>query len=161
MTTAGLLLSGIAVAYLAGNQRANRVTAARTRLALVRGDLAAAVGVALLWAITPNLAVTVALFCAAAYVAAARTLWGTSYGFVIAGERKLEAGALRAVATQLGYLIGSSLGGLALATGGYEVMGVVFAGLFAAAAVPHVCLSARRCAGRPRLSLHAAPARGI
>jgi predicted MFS family arabinose efflux permease len=155
---AGVLLAVIAVAYLVGNQRAHRVAPTRTRRALVRGDIAAAAGIALLWAFTPNLAVTFVLFCAAAYAAAARTLWGTSYGFLVAGERKLEAGALRAVATQLGYLIGSLLGGVALATGGYELMGVVFAGLFAAAALPHVCLTARRCPGRSRLSLHAAPA---
>ena len=153
---AGVLLALVAVAYLAGNQLAQRVDRGRTRRALVRGDLAAAAGVGLLWAATPNLATTVLLFCAAAYAAAARTLWGTSYGFVVAGERKLEAGALRAVATQLGYLIGSLLGGIALATGGYDLMGLVFAGLFAAAALPHLCLSASRCAGRGRLSLREA-----
>jgi MFS transporter, DHA1 family, inner membrane transport protein len=154
---AGLLLALIAVAYLAGNQRAHRVEGSRMRRSLVRGDLAAAAGVGLLWAVTPNLVTTVALFCVAAYAAAARTLWGTSYGFVVAGERKLEAGAMRAVATQLGYLTGSVLGGIALATGGYEAMGLVFAGLFGAAALPHLCLSARRCAGRRRLSLHEVP----
>jgi predicted MFS family arabinose efflux permease len=154
---AGALLALIAVAYLAGNQRAQRVERGRTRRALVRGDIAAAAGVGLLWIATPTLAVTVVLFCVAAYAAAARTLWGTSYGFVVAGERKLEAGAMRAVTTQLGYLVGSLLGGIALATGGYDLMGLVFAGLFAAAALPHMCLSAKRCAGRGRLSLHELP----
>jgi DHA1 family inner membrane transport protein len=154
---AGILLALIAVAYLAGNQLAQRVDRSRTRRALVRGDVAAAAGVGLLWIATPTLALTVVLFCVAAYAAAARTLWGTSYGFVVAGDRKLEAGAMRAVTTQVGYLVGSLLGGVALATGGYDLMGLVFAGLFATAALPHLCLSARRCAGRGRLSLHDVP----
>jgi predicted MFS family arabinose efflux permease len=157
-TLAGALLALIAVAYLAGNQWAQRLGSAHARRALIYGDLAAAAAIALLWAVTPSLALTVALFGVAASAAAARTLWGTSYGFLLAGERKLEAGALRAVATQLGYLIGSGLGGVALATGGYPLMGVVFACLFAAAALPHVCLPARRCAGRGRLTAHTAPA---
>jgi MFS transporter, DHA1 family, inner membrane transport protein len=155
---AGVLLALIAVAYLAGNQRAQRVAVGRTRRALVRGDIAAAAAVALLWAVTPSLVTTVVFFCVAAYAAAARTLWGTSYGFVVAGERKLEAGALRAVTTQLGYLFGSLLGGVALAMGGYRLMGLVFAALFAAAAVPHLCLTARRCAGRGRLTAQPVPA---
>jgi DHA1 family inner membrane transport protein len=155
---AGVLLALIAVAYLAGNQRAPRVEVGRTHRALVRGDIAAAAGVALLWAVRPSLVTTVLFFCVAAYAAAARTLWGTSYGFVVAGERKLEAGAVRAVANQLGYLIGSALGGVALATGGYALMGLVFAGLFAAAALPHVCLTRNRCTGRGRLSLEAVAA---
>jgi DHA1 family inner membrane transport protein len=157
-TAAGALLALVAVAYLAGNQRAPRVEPGRTHRALVRGDVAAAVAVALLWAVTPNLITTVLFFSVAAYAAAARTLWGTSYGFVVAGERKLEAGAARAVTNQLGYLVGSALGGAALATGGYALMGLVFAALFAAAALPHVCLTRRRCAGRGRLSVDAVAA---
>lgn len=149
----GILLSLVAVAYLAGNQLAGRRTGPNLRRALVRADLGAGVGVLLLWAVAPTIAVTVVIFCAAASAAAARTLWGTSYGFVIAGERKLEAGAVRAVATQLGYLIGSLLGGLALAVGGYALMGPVFAALFAAAALPHLCLTARACQGTRRLGL--------
>jgi predicted MFS family arabinose efflux permease len=134
----GVLLAVVAVAYLVGNQRAHRVPTDRTRRALAGGDLAAAAAVALLWAVRPNLAVTVALFCAAAYAAAARTLWATAYGFVVAREQELEAGAVRAVAQQLGYVLGSLLGGLALATGGYTLMGAVFGGLFFAAALPHL-----------------------
>jgi MFS transporter, DHA1 family, inner membrane transport protein len=152
---AGVLLAFVAIAYLLGNQRAQRVETRYTRRALVRGNLAAAAGVALLWAVTPNLATTVALFFAAAYAAAARSLWGATYGFVVARERKLEAGALRAVATQLGYLLGSVLGGVALATGGYAVMGLVFAALFVASALPHLRLAAARRASGGRLALRA------
>jgi DHA1 family inner membrane transport protein len=154
---AGVLLALVAVAYLIGNQRAHRIELVHTRRALVRADVAAAAGVGLLWAFTPHVGVTVAVFSAAAYAAASRMLWGTSYGFIVAGERKLEAGALRALTSQLGYLIGSLLGGIALAMGGYPLMGVVFAALFAAAVVPHLCVTARRCAGRGRLSLHGIP----
>jgi predicted MFS family arabinose efflux permease len=152
----GFLLSLVAVAYLAGNQFAGRRTGANLRRALVRADLGAGVGVLLLWTVAPTIALTAVLFCAAATAAAARTLWGTSYGFLVSGERKLEAGAVRAVAMQLGYLTGSLLGGAALAIGGYALMGPVFAALFAAAALPHLCLTARACHGTRRLSLQPA-----
>jgi len=152
----GILLAVVAVSYLAGNQLASRLSGTNLRLALVRADLAAAAGVLLLWAVTPSIAITVVVFAATAYAAAARTLWGTSYGFAVAGERKLEAGAVRAVASQLGYLLGSLLGGLALWTGGYALMGVVFAALFAGAALPHVCVTGRACRGHRRLSVQPA-----
>ena len=48
---------------------------------------------------------------------------------------------LRAAALQFGYLVGSGVGGIALALSGYAALGLVLALLFAAAAVPHLVLS--------------------
>jgi hypothetical protein len=62
--------------------------------------------------------------------------------------RRPEVGALRAVATRLGYLLGALLGGVALATGDHAPVGAVFAGLFGVAARPHLCVTRRRCTGR-------------
>jgi predicted MFS family arabinose efflux permease len=44
---------------------------------------------------------------------------------------------IRTAANQFGYLLGSALGGLALATGGYPALGVTFGVLFLLSAVPH------------------------
>ena len=46
--------------------------------------------------------------------------------------------AIRAAATQFGYLTGAALGGLALHYGGYAALGVTFACLYLLATLPHV-----------------------
>lgn len=148
--TTGLALAGVAVAYLAGNQFAGRADPTRARRAMLEASGAAAVAVALTWALTPPVGVTLLLFAAAAFVAAARTVAGTVYGFQISGSLGREVGSIRAATTQLGYLIGSLLGGLALALGGFSALGVVFGGLFLASTAPYLCLR-RTC--RTRLAL--------
>ena len=74
---------------------------------------------------------------------------GTTYGFAIGGERKLEVGAARAVLTHVGYLAGSLLGGVALATGGHPAVGVAFGLLFLAAAAPYLATWRAPCETRP------------
>jgi len=44
---------------------------------------------------------------------------------------------IRTAATQFGYLLGSALGGIALAAGGYAALGAAFGVMFLLAAVPH------------------------
>ena len=56
--------------------------------------------------------------------------------------------SLRAAATQFGYLVGAGLGGLALAAGGYSLLGGVLAILFVLAVVPH--LASIAAVRRPR-----------
>jgi hypothetical protein len=101
--------------------------------------------VALTWVITPNAFVTLALFSFAAVVVAVRTVVGTTYGFVLAGERKLEIGAARAAITHAGYLAGSLVGGAALAAGGHAAIGVAFGLLFLGAGAPYLSEWASRC----------------
>lgn len=134
----GIALALIAVGYLAGNQWAGRARPDRARRAMLEGSLAAAAAVGLTWIVTPTFGVTLALFAAAAFVAASRTVAGTVYGFQVAGDRGREVGAIRAVTTQAGYLIGSLIGGIALAAGGFALLGVAFGGLFLASVLPHV-----------------------
>jgi predicted MFS family arabinose efflux permease len=105
----------------------------------------AAAAVALTWVITPNVLVTLALFSFAAVVVAARTVVGTAYGFVLAGDRKLEVGAARAAITHAGYLAGSFVGGAALAAGGHAAIGVAFGLLFLAASAPYLSALAAHC----------------
>jgi predicted MFS family arabinose efflux permease len=47
---------------------------------------------------------------------------------------------IRASANQFGYLVGAAAGGIALVLGGYSLLGVVFAGFLAVAAVLYFLL---------------------
>ena len=144
----GLMLAIVALAYLGGNALGGRMRHDCLRRALARGNVAAAASVALTWLITPNALVTLALFSFAAAVVGARTVVGTTYGFVLAGERKLEIGAARAAITHAGYLAGSFVGGAALAAGGPSAIGVAFGLLFLGATAPHLSAWTERCAAR-------------
>lgn len=142
-TTTGIVLAVIASAYLAGNQWAGRSQRTVGRRVLIEGSLIAAAAVGVTWLFAPGVAVTVLLFATASAVVAARTVSGTVHGFAVAGERGREVGAVRAVTSQIAYLIGSLAGGLALAIGGFGLLAVAFGGLLLVSALPHLCL------GRP------------
>ncbi|MCZ7588234.1 MAG: MFS transporter [Gaiella sp.] len=150
----GIALGGIAVAYLLANQRAGRMAAEGARRSMLACSVGAAVAVALNWGVTAGVAVTFVFFSLAAVMAATRTVSGTVYGFAVAGELGREVGVVRAVTTQLGYLIGSLVGGIAFALGGFAGLGVVFGALFVASTLPYVSV---RFARRP-LVLHPAAA---
>jgi predicted MFS family arabinose efflux permease len=151
--TTGLALAFVAAAYLAGNQLAGRAHPSRARRAMLEGSVGASVAVALTWALTPPVGVTLLLFAAAAFVAATRTVAGTVYGFQVSGDLGREVGSIRAATTQVGYLVGSLLGGVALAVDGFSALAVVFGGLFLASMLPYVCVR-RTC--RTRLALEPA-----
>ena len=138
--TTGLALAGVAAAYLAGNQLAGRADASRAKRAMLDGSVGASIAVALTWALTPPVGVTLLLFAAAAFVAATRTVAGTVYGFQVSGALGREVGSIRAATTQVGYLVGSLLGGLALTIGGFSALAVVFGGLFLASTLPYICI---------------------
>jgi MFS transporter, DHA1 family, inner membrane transport protein len=149
--TTGLALAGVAAAFLAGNQLAGRADPSRARRAMLEGSVGASVLVALTWALAPSVGITLLLFAAAAFVAATRTVAGTVYGFQVSGNLGREVGSIRAATNQVGYLVGSVLGGLALAVGGFSALAVVFGGLFLASTLPYLCL---RQTCRTRLALH-------
>jgi MFS transporter, DHA1 family, inner membrane transport protein len=138
-----VVLAAVAAAYLAGNRWGGRVRPTSARRAMLLQSAGAAAAVALTWAVTWALALSVVLFAATAVLTAARTVSGTVYGFSVAGEHGREVGAVRAATTQAGYLIGSLVGGLAIAVGGFDLLSVAFGGLFLASMLPYVCL------GRP------------
>ena len=142
MSTAatGVALAGVAVAYLVGNRRAGGGTSERARRAMLEGSVAAAAVVALMWAFTPAVAVTLVLFAISGAVVAGRTVAGTVYGFEVAGDMGRNVGTTRAVTTQLGYLIGSLVGGAAIAVGGFGLLGLALGGLFLASTLPYVTL---------------------
>lgn len=149
----GVALAIAAGGFLAGNQWASRSDTTRARRAMLEGTVAAAVAVALMWAIAPSVGVTLVLFAVAAFVTATRTVAGTVYGFSIAGDLGREVGAIRAATSQIGYLVGSLVGGAALSVGGFGALAVAFGVLFLAAALPYVCV---RGTCRSRVALEAA-----
>jgi predicted MFS family arabinose efflux permease len=117
---------------------------------LPRANAAAAGAIAATWIVTPNLFVTLSLFAAASMAVGARTVIGTRYGFVLAGHRNLEVGSARAALTHLGNLVGSALGGGALALGGPSTIGLVFALLLFAAVIPYRSTWFARCVAAAR-----------
>jgi predicted MFS family arabinose efflux permease/L-amino acid N-acyltransferase YncA len=143
-TATGVALAAVAVAYLLGNRRAGHGAPERARWTMLATSLAAAVAVALTWTVTPVVPVTLALFAISGALVATRTVAGTVYGFSVAGDLGREVGTVRAVTTQLGYLVGALAGGAALALAGFAGIGVVMGGLFLASTLPYASLSLAR-----------------
>jgi len=136
--TAGVLLGAAAVAYLPGNLLGRRMIGAHARLLAASVPPIAALLVAVFGALRPSLAFSAATFALLAFVVAARTIAGSALGLEVCEQRRTFAMRVRTAATQFGYLLGSALGGAALAVGGYTALGFAFAAMFALAAVPHV-----------------------
>jgi predicted MFS family arabinose efflux permease len=143
-TATGVALAGVAVSYLVANQRAGRGTQDAGRRVMLACSLGAALAVGLTWGVTPGVAVTLVFFSLAAAMTATRMVAATVYGFTVANDLAREVGVVRAVSTQVGYLIGSLAGGVAYALGGFGGLGVVFGGLFLAATLPYVTVCAAR-----------------
>ena len=133
--TAGAILSVFALAYLAGNVLARRLIDADPERATVALALTVAGSIVLVGAVRPSAAVTTALLCVAGLAGGARTLASTVLVLRIAGSRHVAASGARTAAAHFGYLGGGLGGGLALAAGGYALLGLVLGGLSAAAAL--------------------------
>ena len=136
----GVGLALVAVAYLLGNVWTGRRVASRARRSMLETSLAAGGAVALTWAVTPGIVTTLVLFSIAAVFAASRTVAGTVHGFEVSREHEASVGTIRAATSQLGYLVGSLVGGLALAFGGFDALALAYGGLFLASVVPYLCL---------------------
>lgn len=146
LTLAGTVLALAAGAYVAGNLTFRRFVGHDSGRLLVRLALALAVSVPLFGAVRPGLVVSATLLAVSAFVAGGRTLIANAFGLEVVPECRRAVMAARAAATQLGYFVGSAAGGIALAAGGYEALGLVLGCLFAAAALP---LAAAASRGRP------------
>lgn len=155
-TATGLGLAAVAVAYLAGNQRAGRGSPDLARSTMLATSVAGGAAVALTWAFTPGVAVTLVVFAISGAMVAARTVTATVYGFSVAGNLGREVAAARAVTTQLGYLFGSLAGGAAFALGGFPALAVAFGGLLLASTLPYVSF---RLGRRPVVATASEPRR--
>ncbi len=135
--TAGVLLGAAAVAYLPGNLMARRHVEGSARRLLATVPPIAALLVVLFGAYRPGLAFSAVALAVLAFFSAARTIAGSALGLELRPERRVFAMRIRTAANQFGYLLGSALGGIALAAGGYGALGVTFGVLFLLSALPH------------------------
>src|SRR6185436_450540 len=92
--------------------------------------LSAAAAVAVLYTVRLSVWFTVAAFAALSFIAGGRTLAGSARGLGLAPEVRLGVTGVRTAALQSGYFVGAALGGIALASGGYSLVGAAFAVLF-------------------------------
>jgi predicted MFS family arabinose efflux permease len=134
----GVALGVGALVYVPGNLLFRRWVDGHGRLLLVALALSAAATVALLGAVRPSVWFSVAAFSLLCFIAGGRTLAGSARGLGLAPELRLGVTGVRAAAIQAGYFVGAALGGVALAVGGYATLGLAFAALFVAAALPHL-----------------------
>jgi predicted MFS family arabinose efflux permease len=133
-----LLLAAGATTYFAGTFAIRRRLDGNLQLLLPVLALALAGGVLAFGTIRTGPATSTALFAVLVLLAGARGIAGGAFGLSAAPAEKVSIGSIRSGATQLGYLVGASGGGLALQLGGYSAVGVVLALFFAAAAVPYL-----------------------
>jgi DHA1 family inner membrane transport protein len=140
----GIGLALVAAAYLLGNVWSGRLDPRRARRSMLETTAAAGAAVGLVWAVTPDVVTTLVLFSVAGFVAAARTVSGTVYGFDVSRGQESSVGVIRAATTQIGYLLGSLAGGVALAIGGFDALALAYGGLFLAALTPYICMR-REC----------------
>ena len=141
---AGLLLGLMFLAYFPGSLLFRRfIDRAARRLIVVLG-LSAGVVAALIGAARPGLWLTMPLLATYVFLNSGRTLAGSALGLDVAPGRSVTAMGMRASATQVGYLVGAGLGGLALHFGGYAAAGATFAALYVLAVVPHAILALGR-----------------
>lgn len=140
----GALLGIVFIAYFPGTILFRRWVDRLAQRLLVGLALAGAVVAALIGVLRPAAWVSVVLLAAYVFVNSGRTISGSAFGLDAAPDKAVAAMGLRASATQLGYLVGSALGGIALHFGGYPVLGATFAALYVLAVVPHVLLALRR-----------------
>jgi len=133
----GIALGFGALVYLPGNLFFRRFLGKHEPELLVLLPLAAAVIVGVLGVVRPSAWFSLGVFSALSFVAGGRTLAGSARGLELAPDLRLGVTGVRTAALQLGYFVGAAAGGIALAAGGYPALGLTFAGLFVAAAVPH------------------------
>jgi predicted MFS family arabinose efflux permease len=140
----------MATAMLPGTFTARRRTAHAT-LPLLAG-LTAFQGAAVLTlgALRVGVAVTLALLAVMAFVNGRRSMFASALGMDTAPEDRVAVMSMRAAANQLGYLLGATVGGLALALGGFLALGAALAALFLAAALIHFPAFIPRPAAIPR-----------
>jgi predicted MFS family arabinose efflux permease len=134
----GLLLGAAALAALPGNLLARPWLARQARELLVLLGVAAALLTVLFGTVRPGVATSTAIMALLVLVACTRTVAGSALALQSAGERRLAAMGVRAATAQFGYLLGAAVGGAALAAGGYELLAISLAALFALGTVPHL-----------------------
>jgi predicted MFS family arabinose efflux permease len=148
----GVLLGAAALGALPGNMLARPWLARRARELLVVLGAAAAALTVVFGTVRPGAAVSTAILALAVLVASTRTVAGSALALQAAAKRRTAAMGIRAATGQFGYLLGAAVGGAALAAGGYQLLVVSLAALFALGTVPHVTAILSRTRHRRRTS---------
>ena len=143
---AGLLLGAAALGYFPGTLLARRHAERHARTLLIVLGLAAAAGTALLGLVRPSPAASLVLFAVCMAAIGGRTIAGSAFGLDAAPDQRVAVMSVRAAAVQFGYLLGAASGGVALAAGGYGLLGATLGVLFLLGVAPHLRPPAR-CAG--------------
>jgi len=86
----------------------------------------------------PGAGLSLALLTVMAFLNGWRSMIASGLGMESAPDDKVTVMSMRAAANQFGYLLGAALGGLALAAGGFDTMGLTFSSLFALGALVHL-----------------------
>jgi len=151
----GGVLSGAGAAYVAGNLLSRRLVRHEARRVLVLLAVCLALADALFGIVRPDVATSSALLAGASFAAGARTLVSSAFALAAPPDLRASATSLRASTMQLGYFVGSLLGGAALATADFGGLGAALALCFVAAAAtllrgPSVSRSSARSAALPR-----------
>lgn len=128
--TASAMLPGT---FIARRHAARATPALLTALTAFQGG-----AVLVLGAVRPAAAVTLGVLGTMAFVNGWRSMIASTLGMDTAPEDKIAVMSMRAAANQFGYLLGAAAGGAALALSGFAGLGVVLAGMFAAAGLIHV-----------------------
>jgi predicted MFS family arabinose efflux permease len=118
-----------------------------TPIALGALTFAQAGMVATLGVVRPGAGLSLAILTVMAFVNGWRSVIASGLGMDSAPDDKVTVMSMRAAANQFGYLLGASLGGLALAAGGFAALGTTFCALFILGAALHL---APRIAAEPR-----------
>jgi DHA1 family inner membrane transport protein len=130
----GFLLSVAAAAYVVGNLVARRLAGRDARQVLTLLAAALAIVDGIFGAARLDAAASTALLATAASLAGARTLVSSLFAVSTPPELRPTVTGLRAATMQVGYFLGSLIGGVALAAGGYGALGVAMGASFAGAA---------------------------
>jgi predicted MFS family arabinose efflux permease len=134
----GFALGFGSLIYLPGNLLFRRWVDTHSRRMLVALAISAAATVAVLYALRPSVWFTIGAFAVLSFIAGGRTLAGSARGLGLAPEVRLGVTGVRTAALQSGYFVGAAIGGVALASGGYSLVGFAFGALFVGAAIPHL-----------------------
>jgi predicted MFS family arabinose efflux permease len=107
--------------------------AAAPQLTAFQGAAVAALG-----AVRPGVGVTLALLAVVAFVNGRRSMVASALGMDATPEDRVAVMSMRATANRFGYLLGAGVGGLALAVGGFEALGVTLSSMFVTGALIHL-----------------------
>jgi MFS transporter, DHA1 family, inner membrane transport protein len=155
-TSRGTAAAGLAIAAAAmvpgtfmGRRGASRPGASLlSALTLAQGGI-----IAVLAALRPGAGLTLGVLTVMACVNGWRSVIASALGMDSSPDDKVTVMSMRAAANQFGYLLGAALGGVALAAGGFAVLGTTFAALYVLGALLHV---APRSTPEPRCAEAAA-----